>query len=195
MPGARGEAPPSTRARPRAAPPATANTTGPPRLVSYSNPITALGDVGTDRVRYQELSDAFIERYNRSVWFAAEYKARPKSERPAGYVAPPLIGVWATAPYLHNGSVPTLADLLEPPAARPARYYRAPTNAVESYDPERVGWKVTDCARTPCDATALPHPRMIYDTSWRGLSNAGHRYGTDLAPSDKRDLIEFLKTL
>lgn len=167
----------------------------PPRLVEYSNPITALGDVGTDPVRYRELSDQFIERYNRSVWFGREYKARKKSERTAGYVAQPLIGVWATAPYLHNGSVPTMADLLERPDLRPSRYYRAPTNAFEGYDQERLGWKVVDCARAPCDPARLPHPRMIYDTSWRGLGKGGHRYGTDLSPQDKRDLIEFLKLL
>ncbi|HEY2946427.1 MAG TPA: acyl-CoA desaturase [Vicinamibacteria bacterium] len=167
----------------------------PPRLAEYETSITPLSKLGTDPLRYETLTDTFIDKYNSVDWFSSAYKARRKDERVAGYVAPPLTGIWATAPYLHNGSVPTLADLLSPVEQRPARYYRYPTTAREAYDPEKVGWKIVSCPTGGCAGASLPYPRMIYDTSQRGLGNVGHLYGLDLPAADKRDLIEFLKAL
>jgi mono/diheme cytochrome c family protein len=168
----------------------------PPRLVDYPTSITPLSQLGTDPVRYEAMSDAFIDRYNSISWFSAGgYKARRKSERPRGYVAPPLTGLWATAPYLHNGSVPTVMDLLTAPEKRPARYYRHPTTELSAYDPDRLGWKIVDCASAPCVESALPYPRMVFDTARRGLGNGGHTWGVDLTPQQKKDLIEFLKTI
>jgi len=167
----------------------------PPRLGDYAGAITPLSQLGTDPVRWEAMSDAFIDKYNSMDWFSSTYKARRKSERTRGYVAPPLTGLWATAPYLHNGSVPTLMDLLSEPAKRPARYCRHPTTELSAYDPDRLGWKIVDCASSPCVESALPYPRMIFDTSRRGLGNGGHTWGVDLSDKQKRDLVEFLKTL
>jgi stearoyl-CoA desaturase (delta-9 desaturase) len=167
----------------------------PPRLVDYSTPITPLGQVQTDPARWETMTDAFIDKYNSIPWFSANYKARRKSERQRGYVAPPLTGLWATAPYLHNGSVPTVLDLLSPPARRPARYYRQATTALTAYDPDKLGWKVIDCPPATCTDRTLPYPRMIFDTSRRGYGNGGHTWGVQLSDEQKRDLIEFLKTL
>lgn len=100
----------------------------------------------------------------------------------AGYKARPLNGIWATAPYLHNGSVPTLDDLLKPVAERPARFV---VGRME-YDPVRVGYK--------SDITGTSDP-YIYDTSLDGNRNTGHTYGTDLSPLQRQQLLEFLKTL
>ncbi|WP_257454561.1 di-heme-cytochrome C peroxidase [Archangium lipolyticum] len=100
---------------------------------------------------------------------------------PEGYVARPLGGVWATPPYLHNGSVPTLWHLLQPASARPARF---PVGQQE-YDPERVGY-VTEVSGTP---------RFVFDVSMPGNGNAGHEYGTSLSDEEKRDLLEYLKSL
>jgi mono/diheme cytochrome c family protein len=100
-----------------------------------------------------------------------------------GYVALPMEGVWARAPYLHNGSVPTLADLLNAPAARPAVFYRG----YDVYDQERVGF-----VHEGPDAERVGYR---FNTAERGNSNAGHTHGTQLSPDDKRALIEFLKTL
>ena len=99
-----------------------------------------------------------------------------------GYVAVPLDGVWLRAPYLHNGSVPSLAELFEPPASRRATFYRG----YNVYDPSRVGF-VSDG----------PASRFgtLYDTTQPGNSNAGHSYGVDLPAAQKKALIEFLKTL
>lgn len=101
-------------------------------------------------------------------------------EKPAMYRARPLNAVWATAPYLHNGSVPSIAALLTPPEDRP------PTFRVGSrtIDPEVLGFE-----------SGPGEGRVIYDTSIRGNSNAGHEYGTTLSEQEKRDLIEYLKTL
>ena len=95
------------------------------------------------------------------------------------YKARPLNGAWASAPYLHNGSVPTLYDLLLPATQRPRRF------AVGrwEYDPKKVG-RVSD-GEVP----------FLLDTSLTGNSNAGHEYGTGLADADRWALLEYLKTL
>ena len=98
----------------------------------------------------------------------------------AGYRAAPLAGVWATAPYLHNASVPTLHDLLLPPEQRPKEF----TLGNREFDPVKVG-NVT----TPFDGG------YRFDTTLPGFSNAGHRYGTGISDEDRRALIEYLKTL
>ncbi len=98
------------------------------------------------------------------------------------YAARPLHGVWAAAPYLHNGSVPTLADLLKPPAERPKTF----PLGHRDYDPAKVGF-VTD----------LPADKVKYtvDTTKTGNGNGGHLFGTDLPDDQKAALLEYLKTL
>ncbi len=97
------------------------------------------------------------------------------------YRARPLNGIWATAPYLHNGSVPDMAELLKPPPARPASFF------VGSWelDPERLGfdWQSGSAAA------------FKFDTGLPGNSNAGHDHGSGLGEPDRRALIEYLKTL
>ena len=101
-----------------------------------------------------------------------------------GYVPPLHDGLWLRGPYLHNGSVPTLADLLEPPAERARRGSGAATTCV---DPVRVGF-----VSSGPEAERVGTP---YDTAAPGNSNAGHTYGTTLSADDKRALLEYLKTL
>ena len=100
-----------------------------------------------------------------------------------GYLAMPLDGVWLRAPYLHNGAVPTLADLLEPPHARPERFHRG----YDVYDPEKVGFVTT--------GPSAEREGFLLDTTERGNGKGGHLYGTELPPEQKRALLEFLKTL
>jgi hypothetical protein len=100
-----------------------------------------------------------------------------------GYANQPLDGIWARAPYLHNGSVPTLLDLLDDPANRPKQFVRG----YDVYDQKRVGF-VYDMP----DAGAAG---FLYDTSTPGNGNGGHLWGTTLAEDQKRDLIEYMKTL
>ena len=100
-----------------------------------------------------------------------------------GYANQPLDGIWLRAPYLHNGSVPTLRDLLEVPANRPAVFYRG----YDLLDPERVGFVSTAAA-------ANGRTFFQFDTSIAGNGNGGHLYGTSLPDADKRALVEYLKT-
>jgi hypothetical protein len=100
-----------------------------------------------------------------------------------GYVAVPLDGLWLRAPYLHNGSVPSIADLLLPPEARPTRFWRG----YDVYDPVNVGF-VSQGAEAQRAGT-------LYDTALPGNGNAGHEYGTALPAEARRALIEYLKTL
>jgi hypothetical protein len=100
-----------------------------------------------------------------------------------GYANQPLDGIWARAPYLHNGSVPSLLDLLSDPAGRPKQFARG----YDVYDQRRVGF-VSD---TP-DARQAG---FWYDTELPGNANSGHLFGVNLPLDQKLDLIEFMKTL
>ena len=104
------------------------------------------------------------------------------------YKARSLNGIWATAPYLHNGSVPTLYDLLLPKKGDkdPANgEYRPDKFQVGSreFDPDKVGLKSDG------------YNGFLFDTSRRGNSNAGHNYGTGLDKEKRLDLLEYLKSL
>lgn len=107
-----------------------------------------------------------------------------RSESPLfAYKARPLDGIWATAPYLHNGSVPTLFDLLLPAAQRPASF----NMGTREYDPVRVGY------RTEADA---PGNSFLFLASGPGNSNEGHDYNVgQLTDEERRALVEFMKTL
>ena len=103
------------------------------------------------------------------------------------YTPIPLNGIWATAPYLHNGSVPTLYHLIA--GDRPPMFYRGNT----TYDQDLVGytWEADTSGRA-----------FLYDTSLNGFSNAGH-WGPEFSggidweaePTKLWDLLEYLKTL
>jgi hypothetical protein len=98
------------------------------------------------------------------------------------YEARVLEGIWAAAPYLHNGSVPTLAELLKPSAQRMSQFKLG-----AKYDVENVGLVVTQDGPT----------RHVTDCSDlnSGNSRCGHEYGTSLSEPEKKALLEYLKTL
>ncbi|HKP78726.1 MAG TPA: hypothetical protein VJU34_06335 [Phenylobacterium sp.] len=100
-----------------------------------------------------------------------------------GYASHPLDGIWLRAPYLHNGSVPTLRELLSPPAARRASFYRGD----DVFDPVNVGF-VSDVPQRGARRFYL------FRTADRGNGNGGHLYGVDLSPGEKDALLEYLKT-
>jgi hypothetical protein len=100
-----------------------------------------------------------------------------------GYVAVPHDALWVRAPYLHNGSVPTLADLLEAPDRRPRVFYRG----LDVLDPQKVGFVSS--------GPEAESQGFRYDTSLPGNGNGGHLFGTSLTTDEKRALLEFLKTL
>jgi len=146
--------------------------------------ITRIDEIRTDRRRLDSFS------YELAVHMGTVYAGYPHRychyRKTFGYANMPLDGVWLRAPYLHNGSVPTLRDLLEPAAKRPKVFYRG--NDV--HDQRKVGFV--------SEAAELGGVKFFkYDTSVPGNSNSGHegrRYGTELAPEDKAALVEYLKT-
>jgi hypothetical protein len=113
----------------------------------------------------------------------AQAAAGEPSLPPARYRARPNNGIWATGPFLHNGSVPTLAELLE--------HRRVPVFRIESrqFDPVDVGVKFTPVA------ACAPGDGWCVDTRVPGNGNTGHRFGVHLDPGEKRALIEYMKTL
>jgi hypothetical protein len=150
-------------------------------------------DVGTDRGRLDVVSDQFIEAFNSSPLAAdgALVKSR-------GYAATPLTGVWANFPYLHNGSVPTLHDLLGPASARPRIFQ---VTAARTLDREHVGQRLYN---DPAAARLSPaelirrfgDDRDWFNTARDGCSNAGHDFWSVIkTDANRRALIEYLKTL
>jgi hypothetical protein len=124
-----------------------------------------------------------------AVFASNQYLLYPESEfrfkhfrKTRGYANQPLDGIWARAPYLHNGSVPTMRDLLEPPDRRPKVFYRG--NDV--YDKEALGF----VSNVPAEQGRT---FFRYDTSIPGNGNSGHIYGTTLPDADKRAIVEYLK--
>lgn len=156
--------------------------------VEYPNEIVPLKVIGTDPARAVGMSDRMVAHYN-ATWFADRHKADPVM---TGYQAPPLRGVWATAPYLHNGSVPTVYHLLKS-SERPARFLRPPSTDLTHYDRARLGWTFR-----PVDSPSSLTPeekRGYFDSSRFGLSNTGHTFGDKLSDDERADVIEYLKTL
>src|SRR5262249_20346620 len=137
------------------------------------------------------------EYYN-ETWFTEEkpgwlvdgYKGLPS----AGYQAPPLDGIWATAPYFHNGSVPTVWDVLNS-KSRPNIYTRSFRTDEAAYDPAKLGWKVQVLDKGADASMSEVQRRKIYDTTQPGRGNTGHTYGDKLTDDERRAVIEYLKTL
>jgi len=163
----------------------------------YPNKVIPLEEIGTDRRRYDGITERFGLYYDQT-WFAKEQRGWLTDGYGAiatkGYQAPPLDGVWATAPYFHNGSVPTIYGVLTS-KARPERFTRSFRTNEADYDSRHVGWRVTAVpAGTDARISELDR-RKIYDTSEPGRGNFGHYFGDDLTEEEKMKIIEFVKTL
>jgi hypothetical protein len=155
---------------------------------SYPNKIVAIDTVNTDRARLDGLSTDF-KTHLRNSWLG-EYGATDISTRAKGYVAPPLDGIWASAPYFHNGSVPTLYHVLFPeerPQVWKVKDYRA-------YDHGRVGLLVEELARMP-ETSTLSEKRSYYDTTRDTMSSGGHLFADRLSREQRLSLLEYLKSL
>jgi hypothetical protein len=138
-------------------------------------------EVGTDPLRARLFTQAQADRFNRLLHDLETPGYHPASQpgirSTQNYFAASMAGVWARSPYLHNGSVRTLWELLAPPSARAKSFQRGS----RLYDIAQMGY--TDEGTYRLDTTAP------------GNSNAGHAYGSDLADTQKRELLEYLKTL
>lgn len=151
---------------------------------AYPNLLVPIATVGTDPAYAEQFMapGRLTDWFNRS-WYAGAGAETARMVPSRAYLAPPLDGVWATAPYLHNGSVPTLAALLES-ATRPTRWVR--DLASSTYDMTAVGWPV---------AVVAASDAQTYDTTRVGYSNRGHTFGDALSRDDRAALLEYLKTL
>jgi mono/diheme cytochrome c family protein len=142
--------------------------------------VTELAKIGTDPERLNSFTRELVAKMNTlgegKPWRFSHFR------KTNGYANAPLDGLWLRAPYLHNGSVPTLRALLFP-ETRPAQFYRA----YDVYDWNDVGFVSNgpDAAREG----------VLFDTRLKGNSNAGHVYGQQLTPAQREDLLEYLKTL
>jgi mono/diheme cytochrome c family protein len=140
-------------------------------------------EVGTDRERLKTWSKKAAVESNKVVRnFGIERRGLVENE-PSGYIAAFLDGIWLRAPYLHNGSVPSMRDLLKPGAERPKIFYRG----YDVYDPVNVG--------LISQGEEAERVGTRYDVSERASGNQGHEYGTNLSAKEKDALIEYLKTL
>ena len=157
----------------------------------YPSRIVDLKTIGTDPARAVGLSIGLVTHYN-STWFGEHH---PADLTMTGYQAPPLDGVWATAPYLHNGSVPTLWALLNS-SERPNVFRRPSNTGFENYDQARVGWIVEPLSSVPkAGKTSNYEAKFICDTSRIGLGNGGHTFGDKLSDADRWAVVEYLKGL
>jgi mono/diheme cytochrome c family protein len=161
---------------------------------TYPNKVIPIKTIGTDATRLNGFDRRLGEFYNAS-WFAQEKGDGYKTTEALGYQAPPLDGVWATAPYFHNGSVPTLEGVLNS-KARPKVFTRSFRTDADAFDRVHVGWKFKE---VKADDLAEEMPaierRKIYDTTQPGRGNGGHTFGDQLTSDERRALIEYLKTL
>jgi len=142
--------------------------------------VTPIAEIGTDRERLDSFSADLAREMNQIgrgyPWRFSHFR------KTQGYANMPLDGVWLRAPYLHNGSVPTLRALLSP-EERPARFYRA----YDVYDWDALGFVSS--------GPEAGREGVLFDTTLRGNGNGGHVYGASLSREDKVRLLEYLKTL
>jgi mono/diheme cytochrome c family protein len=163
--------------------------------------VVPLQEIGTDDQRIKSWNkDAAIRSNDAVKAFGIERHGLVEAN-PYGYVAQFLDGIWLRAPYLHNGSVPTLRDLLEPPEKRPPAFYRG----YDVYDPQRGGFISTQEQADRLGAAWGYVPGALwddvrqhatsYDVHWRSNGNQGHLFGTQLTPAEKDQLVAYLLTL
>ncbi len=174
---------------------------------AYVGQVTPIAEIGTDRARLDNYTHDLA--VNQNMLYGGFGDERFQTFRKTdGYANAPLDGLWLRAPYLHNGSVPTLEALLAPPSERPRAFLRGH----DVYDPVAVGFVSDPADIDPASADRLfcyvthrdglaecpgPIPEMngaCVDGPCRGNGAGGHLYGVWLPEPDKRALIEHLKT-
>ena len=124
----------------------------------------------------------FVDWFNKSWFTSGDHPAQLVPYR--GYIAPPLDGIWVTAPYLHNGSVPDLEAVLNS-KKRPTYWQRSFTKQDYNYDNTGWNYEVKDSTGS----------NEVYNTTLKGYGNYGHYFGDKLSDKERRAVIEYLKTL
>lgn len=151
---------------------------------TYPNLLIPASIIKTDSLLYKSnySSPQFVNWFNKSWFTTGDHPARLEPFN--GYIAPPLDGIWVTAPYMHNASVPTLEGMLNS-KVRP-KYWSRDFDKPE-IDTINGGWKYKT-------HTAGGSP-AIYNTTVPGYGNYGHYFGDKLTGAERKAIIEYLKTL
>ena len=161
-------------------------------LETYPNLIFPLDVIGTDPA----IVDAGDQIGYMVDWFNQSYYGTITQlvldDPIPGYVAPPLDGIWATGPFLHNGSVPTIELVLNSPA-RPASWRRVDLDSTH-FDQDALGWPF-EVLPYGQDTAPADVKKFVYDTSKLGHANTGHPFGDHLTADERRAVLEYLKTL
>lgn len=150
-------------------------------IETYPNKLVALETIETDPYYARNFSTKMhLATWYNDSWYG---QSEPKSYVVPmdGYIAPPLDGVWATAPYFHNASVPTIDAVLNS-KTRPTYWRR-----IDELDYDKVGWKYQKRKKG--------RNRKTYDTTLPGYGNQGHYFGDEFTDSERMAVIEYLKTL
>jgi mono/diheme cytochrome c family protein len=150
----------------------------------YPNLLIPASIIRTDSALYisNYSSPEVIDWFNKS-WFTKGDNAAQLVPY-LGYIAPPLDGIWITAPYLHNGSVPTLEAVINS-KLRPAYWSR--NFDKPEYDYENMGWKY--------EKHDDGNRKNVYNTTIQGYGNYGHYFGDKLNDEERKAVVEYLKTL
>jgi mono/diheme cytochrome c family protein len=157
---------------------------------SYPNLVVGLDEVQTDPVLARE---GLLSARNAVAWLNRSFFGELSTAAPAqGYVAPPLDGIWATAPYLHNASVPTVEAVLDS-SKRPTYWTR--DFQTRAYDRNALGYVYETLDHGKEGAEDADQRKAIYDTTRAGYSNQGHTFGDALTAEQRTAVIEYLKTL
>ena len=158
--------------------------------------VIPIDEIGTDPNRFNTWTPHDDQLVN--AYMAGQGVERLPMQKQGGYIAAPLDGLWLRAPYLHNGSVPTIRELLQPPLQRTTEFYRG----CDIVDGEELGFRWHGDSKVPLTQPENCPLAFHYDTHDRGNGNQGHDYGgTDqpglpaLDSAQVRALIAYLKTL
>lgn len=160
---------------------------------TYPNLLIPLEVIGTDPVvalTGTDYAPDMVEWFNES--FYGEIIQLVPGDPFPGYMPPPLDGIWATGPFLHNGSVPTLELVLDS-TARPTYWKRVDFDS-RNFDEDGLGWPFVALDGGQADAPARDR-NYIYDTTLPAHANTGHTFGDHLSARERHALLEYLKTL
>lgn len=160
-----------------------------PELTSFPNVAVPLDQIKTDPMRSELISQKLLDAINKSA--VANYVAARRTD---AYVAPSLTGIWSTAPYLHNGSVPTLWHLMHP-KQRPLRF--AVGGHRLNYDKMGIDGSLQSDGVYRFPENYEPMSRStVFDSALPGKSNSGHENPfAEMTENDKTAVLEFLKLL
>lgn len=162
-----------------------------PAQESYPNMLIPVDVIGTDPVLATAADALPFKDWFNSSWYG-KIGALTTGDPFPGYVAPPLDGIWATAPYFHNASVPTI-DLVLQSTARPQWWRRVDYDSTH-YDKEKVGWPWVELPYGQ-DGAPDDERKHVYDTTIPGMFNTGHPFGDHLTDAERGAVLEYLKTL